>query len=314
MIHSPTGSPWYGWHWGNEGAISSASIEKPHLSSWRPILESEFDLAYTPLMELDYGQGRLIWSTLDLEDHVPIDAGATQLLEQIIEYAATSDLTTKVDRVVLIGSDQDAIYLDELGLIYQREYSLVPDANIIIIGEEALLKDPDIREYLTKGGKVFFLPRRNHSVLGITVGKNQNFSGSLKVPSWLETRGLSASDLRSRTDYDAWLIQSGGEIGADGLLSRVQVGDGVAIFCQLDPVSLNAETQTYLRYTRWRQTRAIAQILANLGAQFKADQTFFKLRQNHGEFRWFTSHVPWYHPDYQAEFGLGDDPYRYYRW
>jgi beta-galactosidase len=161
---------------------------------------------------------------------------------------------------------------------------------------------------------VFFLPRRNHSVLGITVGKNQNFSGSLKVPSWLETRGLSASDLRSRTDYDAWLIQSGGEIGADGLLSRVQVGDGVAIFCQLDPVSLNAETQTYLRYTRWRQTRAIAQILANLGAQFKADQTFFKLRQNHGEFRWFTSHVPWYHPDYQAEFGLGDDPYRYYRW
>lgn len=36
-------SPKYGWHWGNRGAVTSAAIEKPHRSGWRPILECEFD-------------------------------------------------------------------------------------------------------------------------------------------------------------------------------------------------------------------------------------------------------------------------------
>jgi hypothetical protein len=31
--------------------------------------KGEFDLAYSPLMELDYGEGKIIWSQLDLEDH-----------------------------------------------------------------------------------------------------------------------------------------------------------------------------------------------------------------------------------------------------
>ena len=46
--------PYSGWHWGNRGGVTSAAIEKPHRSGWRPLLECEFDLAYTPLMELDY--------------------------------------------------------------------------------------------------------------------------------------------------------------------------------------------------------------------------------------------------------------------
>ncbi|MGK7925847.1 MAG: beta-galactosidase, partial [Spirulina sp.] len=41
------GTPKYGWHWSNRGTVSSAMLEKPHLSSWRPILEGEFALAYS---------------------------------------------------------------------------------------------------------------------------------------------------------------------------------------------------------------------------------------------------------------------------
>jgi beta-galactosidase len=80
----------------------------------------------------------------------------------------------------------------------------------------------------------------------------------------------------------------------------------VAIFCQIDPDKLNADANTYLRYTRWRQTRTLAQILANMGASFKADEVFFQPK---------TSNPPnFYHPDYRTDFDLGDDPYRYYRW
>ena len=301
---SPAKMPWYGWHWGNRGGVSSASIEKPHRTSWRPILESEFDLAYSPLMELDYGKGRLILNELDLEDHYSVDGGAAQLVQQIVSYGMNSIVAGKPDKVVLIGGDRDALKLDSLGVIYQRANALSQDVGLAIVGAEANLKDADLRGYLNAGGKAFFLPRQL-PVAGLGVGLQQakDFGGSLAVPSWDEVKGLSGSDLRSRSFYDTWLIKSGGEIGADGLLSRVQVGKGVAIFSQIDPDSLNADTKTYLRFTRWRQTRANAQILANLGASFKADEAVFN-----GSSREF------YHWDYKADFEMGDDPYRYYRW
>jgi beta-galactosidase len=301
---APTNMPWYGWHWGNRGGVSSASMEKPHRSGWRPILESEFDLAYSPLMELDYGKGRLILNELDLEDHYSVDAGAAQLVQQIVSYGMNSPALGKPDKVVLIGGNGDAQKLDSLGVIYQRASSLSNDVGLAIVGTQANLKDADLRGYLNAGGKAFFLPRKV-PVAGLGVGLQQakNFGGSLAVPSWDEVKGVSSSDVRSRSFYDTWLIKSGGKIGADGLLSRVQVGKGVAIFSQIEPDSLNADTKTYLRFTRWRQTRANAQILANLGASFKADGSVFN--GSNGEF---------YHRDYRTDFENGDDPYRYYRW
>ncbi len=84
--------PYAGWHWGNRGGVTSAAIEKPHRSGWRPLLECEFDLAYTPLMELDYGQGRLIVCTLDLEDHVALDPAARRMAGRVMDYALHSPL------------------------------------------------------------------------------------------------------------------------------------------------------------------------------------------------------------------------------
>jgi beta-galactosidase len=301
---SPANMPWYGWHWGNRGGVSSASIEKPHRTAWRPILESEFDLAYSPLMELDYGKGRLILNELDLEDHFSVDGGAAQLVQQLMNYGINSPVFGKPDKVVLIGGDGDAKKLDNLGVVYQRADLLSKDIGLAIVGAEAKLKDADLRSYLNNGGKAFFLPRKV-PVAGLGVGLQQakDFGGSLAVPNWDEVKGVSSSDLRSRSYYDTWLIKSGGEIGANGLLSRVQVGKGIAIFSQIDPDSLNADAKTYLRFTRWRQTRANAQILANLGASFKADGVVFN-----------GSSQEFYHSDYKTDFEMGDDPYRYYRW
>jgi hypothetical protein len=49
----------------------------------------------------------------------------------------------------------------------------------------------------------------------------------------------------------------------------------MAVFCQVDPDGFHADEKTYFRYTRWRSTRAVAQLLANLGASFAADSRIF---------------------------------------
>jgi beta-galactosidase len=271
--------PYAGWHWGNRGAVTSAAIEKPHLSGWRPLLECEFDLAYTPLMELDYGQGRLIVCTLDLEDHVATDPAARRIATRIMDYAAHAPLAPRAAKVEYVGGTGGAAWLDRVGVIYQQSTTPSPDASLLLIGPDAALEPATLTAYLEKGGKAFFLPRAQaDGWLGTTLKPAAaQFAGSLSAPAWPEARGLSASDLRWRSYLDTppWVLSAGAEIGADGLLGRKIVGKGAAIFCQSDPDRFHADDKTYFRYTRWRATRAVAQLLANLGATFAVDARIF---------------------------------------
>jgi beta-galactosidase len=271
--------PYAGWHWGNRGAITSAAIEKPHRSGWRPLLECEFDLAYTPLMELDYGKGRLIVSTLDLEDHVALDPAARRLAGRVVDYALNSPLSPRSEKVVYLGGAAGAAWLNRIGVSYQQTATLDPSAGLLLIGPDATLDAAALRSYLQKGGRAFFLPRAQADTgFGAALtSAPPDFAGSLSVPAWPEARGLSASDLRWRTHLDTapWVVGAGADIGANGLLGRKEVGKGVAVFCQVDPDRFQADEKTYFRYTRWRSTRAVAQLLANLGASFLTDSQSF---------------------------------------
>lgn len=44
------------------------------------------------------------------------------------------------------------------------------------------------------------------------------------------------------------------------------VGKGQLVAAQFDPERFAADRLTYFRFTRWRQTRALTQILADVGA------------------------------------------------
>jgi beta-galactosidase len=270
--------PYAGWHWGNRGGVTSAAIEKPHRSGWTPLLECEFDLAYPPLMELDYGKGRLIICTLDLEDHVTLDPAARLVAERVIDYALHAPLAPRVAKVVYVGGAVGAAWLDRIGVNYQQSDTLDGDSGLLLIGPDATVNTAALNAYLEGGGKAFFLPRAQaNGWLGTTLKPAAaNFAGSASVPDWPQARGLSASDLRWRTYLDSspWILD-GAEIGADGLLGRKTVGNGVAIFCQVDPDRFHADEKTYFHYTRWRSTRAVAQLLANLGASFPVDSRIF---------------------------------------
>ncbi len=340
--------PYAGWHWGNRGGVTSAAIEKPHRSGWTPLLECEFDLAYLPLMELNYGNGRLIVCTLDLEDHVAQDPAARLMAKRVVDYAQHGPLAPRVNKVVYIGSAAGAAWLDRVGVVYQHSDKLDADIGLVLVGPDASLNTAGLNTYLEQGGRAFFLPcAQAHGWLGTQLtAVAGDFAGSLSVPDWPEAKGLSASDLRWRTflDRPAWILSGGTKIGAGGLLGRKTVGKGVAIFCQVDPDRFDADEKTYFRYTRWRTTRAVAQLLANLRASFAVDNRVFQPRQTilNPNPMWLGpngdrsghdceppipdrllslpptampegAEVGYYHPDYRTDFPMGDNPYRYYR-
>jgi beta-galactosidase len=299
---APSGMPAFGWRWGGRHAVSTGAIEKPHRSGWRPLLETEFDLAYTPLMELDYGKGRITLCQLDLEDHAA-DPAARRLLVNLLRMTATAPLMPRRARTVYVGGDAGARTLDGLGVAYEHSETIPDDSDsTLVVGADVPLHDnAPLTAFLTAGGRALLLarPEGAETLNGATLKRADAVVGMAVVPRWPETRGLSESDLRRRTPGEAVLIDG-------ALLARVPVGRGIAIQCQVDPATLDADDQTYLRFTRWRFTRALSQLLANLGATFTVDRRVFGKIDGTG--------TGWYHPDYRDDFALGDEPMRYFRW
>jgi beta-galactosidase len=273
---SKTTYPYAGWRWGNRGTVASAAIEKPHRAGWRPLLEAEFDLAYSPLMELDHGKGKVLWSQLDLEDHATLDPAAQRLARQVVNYATTAPLSPRVT-VNYIGGAGGSTLLKSLGLQF-KSVTTLPASGVVAVGADATVDEAQLEAFARRGGKVLFLARQNaQGAAGLQLQEKSDFFGSLQAPAWPEARGLSASDLRWRNTAKAWLAASGNgwEIGADGLLARRAVGTGVMLWSQIDPNALPADEKTYFRFTRWRQTRALTQVLANMGAAFEMDARIF---------------------------------------
>jgi beta-galactosidase len=268
---SKTTYPYAGWRWGNRGALSTAAIEVPHRAGWRPLLVTDFDLAYSPLLELNLGSGRITWCQLDLEDYTA-DPAAMRLASQLVSHAATAPLAPR-RQTVLMGDEQDVAFLNTVGVEAAKVENVPNPDHLLVVGRSTKPDEDGLRKFLSTGGRVLFLPRAAADpVLG--VGFVQEKAADLKAPEvadWVETAGLTTADLRWRAATDAWLVGPGAEATAGGQIARLKVGEGMAVFTQVDPDRFEADTKTYFRKTRWRQTRTISQLLANLGASFATD-------------------------------------------
>lgn len=277
--------PYAGWHWGNRGGVSSAAIEKPHMSGWTPLLQCEFDLAYTPLMEMNFGRGRVIMCTLDLADHMDPaakanrDPAAKLMALHVLNYALHASLAPRMHQVVYLGNAAGQAWLKKIGVAFTPAGALPADPGLVLIGPKAPVTDAALKAYLQQGGRAFFLPQTQaQGWLGATLQRAPSqFAGSLSVPDWPQALGLSASDLRWETFMNTppWILSGGCDVGANGLLGREKIGQGVAVFCQINPQAFDATNYTYFHYTQWRATRAVAQVLANLGASFPVDARIF---------------------------------------
>jgi beta-galactosidase len=272
--YDPRAYPTYGWHWGNRGSVSSAMLEKPHRSGWRPILEGEFDLAYSPLMELDAGAGRAILCTLDLEDAWKSDPAARLLADQILAYAATAPLTP-ARKTVFLGSDADFEFLTrDLGLVAEKAATLPAAAGLAVIGPDAKITAAQLVAFARSGGNAVVLGQAKPGTPGLAGGDivpGKSFIGSRKSPDAPAARGLGISDVRFRSDLDWPLFKESPQTFADGLLHIQDLGRGDIVQAQFEPRWFKTEPMPMFRLTRWRHTRALAQILANQGAQFAAD-------------------------------------------
>lgn len=255
--------PTHTWHWGNRGSVCSAPIEKPHRSGWRALLECDFDLASTPLMELDVGRGRITWCQLDLEARGAEDPAAARLAANLLHHVAEAPLIEHPDRAHYLGNDADRAFLTALGVVFADQ------GGPLIVGHGA---DPQrVAQAIAAGERVVALAA---APMGLTTTQNDRWPGSTEQPTWAALRGLTPADLRRSVDGPQELLTvgtSGWDLTAGGLFARPN-GSEQVLLCLADPRALPADTKTYYRLARWRLTRTLCQVLANYGAGFAADR------------------------------------------
>lgn len=271
------GYPTYGYRVGGRGGVSSSAWEKPHHSGWTPLLEGEFDLAYSPLMELNYGKGLIIANSLDVEDR--LDPVARMLTQRVIEYAATAKSNPR--RTVFYSGDAEGeAQLKSSTVPFTRTTTSPAPGSLWILGSGAKIGNDVLENALSAGTNIMVIGGQEQLPLGITTKSAPFGKVTEPLPAWPELAGLSISDLRIRTDINIPLVQPKAalDIAASGLLARTTFGPASLVIFQGNPAALDVENKPYHRYSEWRWQRAFSQILANLGASFGSDTRFFDLK------------------------------------
>ena len=272
------GYPTYGYRVGSRGSVSSAAWEKPHRSGWTPLLEGEFDMAYSPLMELRYGNGYLLSCSLDVEERA--EPMGVELIRRIIKTTAAATVEPR-RAVFYTGDSLTEAWLKSTGLKFSKLTATTPAGSLIVAGPGSSLTDEQAQIWLAAGSHILLFGMESEKLPhGITTRKAAYGSVSPdSLPDWPELRGISQSDLRLRANRELPLIlpSTAVSVAANGLLARVSVGSGVMIAFQGSPEALNAKLQPYYRFSEWRWTRAFSQILTNMGAVFSGDDLLFEL-------------------------------------
>ncbi|RMD79209.1 MAG: hypothetical protein D6820_08615, partial [Lentisphaerae bacterium] len=263
----------HGWHWGNRGSVSSAMIEKPHFSGWIPLLEGDFDLAFSPLMEWRLGRGRVILNMLDMEGRTAHEPMVSRLLTRIIHHLAKElpAMPSSPVRLAALGGPPMQQWLRQAGITV-----VDPQNANLVLAEGDRISTAKIKAFLQQGVSVIltapsrpvFSDQRLIPVTGRFTGWPRN-----KLPGWC--RGISASELHLRYDLKANnLAGPQTTILGDGLLTLTPSGgaqSGHLWSLAVAPWQLPVTEESFLRFSRWRLSSLLSRILANENFPFTGD-------------------------------------------
>ncbi|MDD4922051.1 MAG: hypothetical protein PHS30_06180 [Bacteroidales bacterium] len=264
--------------WTNTHAVASVAIKTPNVAGFTPILQTEFDMAYSPLLEWTYGKGKITFCSLDLTGRVGEDPAATSLAVNLLSASTPVDVASR--KVYYSGGLQGLRLLNDLGVLTEKEMTgLNPKNSILVIGQgKQSLKVDKINQFAKKGGIVFHLPQtadflsaegfqmKLKNITKVSTGENSKLFRGVG-PSLLRWR-----DILNVTAFAEAGQPTGSSVFCDGLILERTIGKGKNIYLQVDPGMLagrypdSAEKTEAVQLSVIRLQQLTAQLLTNIGA------------------------------------------------
>ena len=264
-------------HWTNRHAVASVVLKTPEVAGFTPILKTEFDLAYSPLVEWRSGRGAVYFSSLDLTGRVGIDPAATRLADNLIRSLARPLADTLP--VHYRGDAAGAALLQRLQIAVSKDAPSAGTNALWVLGDE-LPDGPQVDAFLKSGGTVLRLPQTAKALRsgGLAVEERQvaRLPG-VDFASAAILRGVGPELLRWREALAMTVFSNGDGVMAGGLMRGEAVGKGRKAWLQVSPdllagrhLEAPAEREA-VQLSVSRLQRLTAQILTNLGASPSPD-------------------------------------------
>jgi hypothetical protein len=306
------------WRCSQRGTVASTLVEKPHVGSFRPILDCEFDLRYMALWEAFEGQGRLVFCQMDVSDRLGKDPAADVLVGNL--FAAMEVWAPpKTIPAALVASD--AALCDfgplKMGAAVNPVLSPGPET-LLVLGQGAgpwLSRNrAGVKDFFAAGGRAVAvgLDPDDAQVLAratdgaLVLEEKTLSSATLPAPVPEVFRGVSPAEVHWRERKTVMAVASvpaNGWRASAGLLARVPVGTGEIVWLSAAPGAFDPERRPDLVFTRVNTGRLLAFTLANSGVRSGVKWTAGFLAAETLPTGLYLDHrVP------------RDDPYAYMRW
>ncbi|MDP6355222.1 MAG: metallophosphoesterase [Planctomycetota bacterium] len=259
--------------WTNEGIVTSTILRKPHFGNFRPLLDGDFDLRGTPLLEWLHGNGRILFCQLDVTTgRYGKDPVVTQLVGNLFRYFESRAAAPKKNPfkpVYLFG--QNPRVLDDRRVKYEPFGVESARGTLVISGAPkaaVLSKAREIRSFAGRGGSVFYLVDSPDAfaadLLPVAVDVSPRKASRYKLFAGRSiTRGLGQGDLFFKTMPE--FLNFSGEcepLTGPGLIAQIRHGDGRFVLVpQIDPAQF-ART-----WTAPKVARLYSILLTNLGVR-----------------------------------------------
>lgn len=301
------------WQWGNDGSVASVVIEKPQRGNWSSILDCEFDLQYSPLLEWLTPNGRVIFCQMDFSGRDANDPAAQRLLMNLMEYAQSAP-PPALGGAAFLGSEEQGKWLRELGFELGGGETL-----IIAPGADAAAAKSAIQKART----VICL-----GMPGETLNQVLPFTVQTEIRSITHTLlsepasgallGLGDGDLhwRGKISLPA-VVKAPPEIriASTGVFAEGSVAGKRYVFAQFLPPQFDWKDKPYLKLSYRRAVISIARILTNCGVRLEAPVGNLLKGALPPEMVGSSGKSGlWLNSYYLDEPTTLDDPYRYERW
>ncbi len=270
---SPDAYPEEAYKWGNRGVVCSFMIEKPNVGAGRPLAECEFDLGYTPLLEVKEGKGRLIFCQMEVTNRYGADPASSRLADNLLAFAASPSVPSSSKIECGTGMKEFSDFADAV--------NGNDGASKIIVRRGAALKDnekSELRKTAEDGGTVVLIGQELMKDLAwlpsAVKTRNVNYYRAEPRSASPLMAGVSVSDLFLKDKRKDLLVEEGAGVNLlsdPGIIAEIPSGKGRFILFAIDPLSYRNSKLSPERMDRIysKLTRVLSAIITNLGGEFK---------------------------------------------
>ncbi len=261
------------WRCSQLGVVASTIVEKPHVSSVRPLVDTGFDLRYMALWETFIGSGRMIFCQLDITDRIARDAVADKIFTNLAAYAMSTSTYRQgamADIAAIPQNPQQSVMVLKRGCKPQIEKAGEALKNYLIFGGTIVasgLSMDDAQALIAATGNRFAVKQETHW---------KNHLDSTRLPAVFA--GVSPSEIHWRRKLEAPVVS---EISKDGwksdtgVIADIPVEKGRVVWLSATADDFDTEWRTDMVFTRVKTERLLTLVLANCGIESGPSWTAF---------------------------------------